>query len=544
MIDKRLLDIRRYITDTINEYTLTGLAVHLKISERQLVRLLNAWQEEQLIEYIPGRGRGNTMEIKFLVDVESLILKDVLLAIETAKFKEIQTYVNYAWNDNSAHLIQQKINQKLNQNHEIERSKFIEYVPQLPTEIHPAFLNDTIGSQITYQVFDALYRTTNEGEVKRNLLSFDEWIDNTLHLHLKKDIKFSNGSVLLAKDVKQTLEQLIEDSLYRSIFSVIEHIEVVNNHYLYLQFNKRPKFFEYILSSRYSSIYKQLPNGERVGTGPYFIEQYKPDELILSHNMYYRGNLADIEKIIIHTNKEMNRQYSGGIQANEKSTLKKIPTGNEFLLFNPHQKMSLKQRAFIVDVFCYLLNQYIHPEDNINRFFIKEKNILPEKSDEVIFSRPIKVLANENTENFYKHLKTLLESYHVDLHIEVMSHVDYLNTHLLNTDVDFIWMYENYNEIQPFKTYDLLTHCKFQEWYRTISPGMRIMEDENYMKNDAAVAVAHQYIRQLELKKMIVPLALNQREVVIPDSIKNIRAHSYGTLDYKHIVIDYTSNQI
>lgn len=157
MIDKRLLDIKRYITDIETEYTLKGLSEYLNISERQLVRLFSAWQEADLIEYIPGRGRGNKIEIIFKQDVEAIILNEVLAVLETAKFKEIQAYVNYSWNDNSAHVIQRKINQVLNQTNEIERSKFIEYVPQLPTEIHPAFLNDTIGAQISYQVFDALY---------------------------------------------------------------------------------------------------------------------------------------------------------------------------------------------------------------------------------------------------------------------------------------------------------------------------------------------------------------------------------------------------
>ncbi|RXK17697.1 ABC transporter substrate-binding protein [Macrococcus sp. DPC7161] len=540
MIDKRLLDIKRYITDIETEYTLKGLSEYLNISERQLVRLFSAWQEEDLIEYIPGRGRGNKIEIIFKQDVEAIILNEVLAVLETAKFKEIQAYVNYSWNDNSAHVIQRKINQVLNQTNEIERSKFIEYVPQLPTEIHPAFLNDTIGAQISYQVFDALYRTTNKGEVKRNLLSFDEWIENTLHLHLKKDIKFSNGSNLTAKDVKHSLEQLIEDSLYRPIFSVIEAIEVINNHYLLLKFNKRPKYFEYTLSSRYSSIYKKLPSGELVGTGPYYIERFEPDEMVLKHNVYYRGNLADIETIYIHTKKEISEMRSGGIKGNEESTIKKVPIGNEFLLFNPHKTLTVTQRGFITDIFCHLLGQYIHPEDNVNHFYIPCDGQLPDKATAVKFNRPITVLANEKTEAFYKILKQLFATYEVELNIIVMSHIDYLNTHLLNTDVDFIWMYENYNQIQPFKTYDLLTQCKFQEWYSTINPGRSIMEDEAYMRHDAPATVANQYIRYLELKKLFVPLALNQREVEIPQSIKNIKTHSYGTLDYKHIVIDYS----
>ncbi|ULG74071.1 hypothetical protein [Macrococcus brunensis] len=118
------------------------------------------------------------------------------------------------------------------------------------------------------------------------------------------------------------------------------------------------------------------------------------------------------------------------------------------------------------------------------------------------------------------------------------SQLDYLNNHLLNTDADFIWMYEHYHMIQAFKAVDLLTQCKFQEWYGELPEARKFLNDLNYKPNDSQKHIAQQFVRDLEKKKLMIPLFENKRLIEMPMNMKNIQQLAYGTLDYHSMVID------
>lgn len=527
MIDKRLLQLENLVNRQ-EEYDLNEIAEVLQISERQLVRQLNNWQKEGYIDYLPGKGRGNKVKIKLLVNVEQETLQDILAGIHEMKLSEIQKYIDFPWNEKSVHAIQQTINRYLNNIHHNSDSIYEEYIPYMPDALHPAYLNDNIGAQVSYQIFESLYRVTSDGKVKRNLLRFDEWQEADLHLYLKKDIRFSNGSLLTAHDVKNVLEKLMTESLYAAIFTIIEQIEIIDNDYLILKFNQRPKFFEYTLSSRYSAIYKKLPTDAIVGTGPYYLDAMTEEQIVLVYNSYYRGGYPDIERIYLTLAKEAPSQ--SGVYPY------RIPLGDEFLLFNPHKKLTIKQREFISRLFIYLLNNIMKQQQLtiINHMVTAEMPL-----EAPAFDQPVKVIANAMTMHFYEQLQQLFKRYGIEFQIIEMSHLKYLNTHLLNVDADFIWMYESYHSLQPYKTIDLLTQCKFQEWYGTIDEADRFIHDLLYRPHESDRVIAQQYLRKLERQQLFVPLFTQQKQIMLPTNMKNVHPVAYGTLDYRLLMVDY-----
>ncbi|TDL97928.1 hypothetical protein ERX27_05565 [Macrococcus brunensis] len=525
MIDRRLLEVENYIDHVQSDYRLNDLAEKLQISERQLVRQLNNWQEAGYIEYIPGKGRGNKVEIIMKQSVEQETLKDILSRLNELSMEEIQTYIDFPWSSKSVHEIKKLLRSYLVD----EEAVYTEYLPSLPESIHPAFIATSIEAQIAYQLFESLYRVSKTGEIKRNLLRYDEWQDNQLHLYLKKDIYFSNGTLLTSVEVRNTLKKLMTDSLYTSLFTIIEGITIVSDDYLILSFKARPKFFEYTLASRYSAIYKELGENQIVGTGPYYIEEKSENSLTLLSNGYYRAGHPDLEKMKLVTGKPI---YSKAKQAYP------VSAGYDFLLFNPHKKLSISQRRWITDIFTYLLAQNIDFNNVSLRRLFTVPATLPEKSSSPHFIEPLKVIVSEMNKLFFMKMKKLLSTYQVELLLIEWSDLDYLNNHLLNTDADFIWMYEHYQTIQPFKTIDLLTQCKLQEWYAVLPEARQFLKDTKYKPNDSQKYIAQQFVRNLEKKKLMVPLFENNRVIEMPMNMKNIHQLAYGTLDYHSMVID------
>ena len=129
-----------------------------------------------------------------------------------------------------------------------------------------------------------------------------------LIIHLRKDVKFSNGKKLTANDVKASWEYNFTNahdwaniSLYLSIAgssaklagksSEITGIKVLNQHTLQVTLLKPNAAF---LSSLTNPAFWVLDLGEALnpapGTGPYFIKEKQTESLVLLKNdHYYRG---------------------------------------------------------------------------------------------------------------------------------------------------------------------------------------------------------------------------------------------------------------
>ncbi|UBH13025.1 ABC transporter substrate-binding protein [Macrococcus armenti] len=286
MVDNRLLKLKHFLEQRDYQFLLIDLSEYFEVSERQIGRILKKWQEDGFIEYISASGRGNNAKIQFLQDVESLILEDVINSVKDLSVEELQDFLELPFSEKSLHKLQMTINNVITNVN--EEQIFVPY-DFLPKTIEPVNIVTTEEAQIVFQVYETLYRFTADGNIQRNLISYDEWIDDELHLYLKKEVSFSNGEMLVADDVKKVLDTLRTNSLYSKIYNNIVDIRVVNNFKLVLTFEGEPKLFEYSLAQRYSSIYKDVGERYLLGTGPYAIANIDDTKVEMMNNPFYRG---------------------------------------------------------------------------------------------------------------------------------------------------------------------------------------------------------------------------------------------------------------
>lgn len=522
MIDKRLLVLEYFLNRQSEHYFLLNIANLFKVSERQVVRTLNKWQEEGWIEYIPGKGRGNPIQINLLFNMEEKILTEFLDNIDEMKIEEIRDFIELPWNERSIHFIQEKVNSLVSGDESLEQLTYVEYIDQLPDTIHPSYVTDYTTSKIVYHIYETLYRVTNDGKIKRNLLHFDEWIENDLNLFLRRDIQYSNGMKMSAQDVRDCLETLMTTGHFVRLFTEFEEIEIVDDFHLILKFNKRPQFFEYRLASRYSGIYKKLPDGDTIGSGPYYLDVVDEETLRLSRNVFYRGNQPDIFNVLLTTNKQ---KYIASQKVYEQPYT--LNVGHEFLLFNPHKKLSIEQRKFLSAI---ILNTIEH----ISGHKVETQYELITESI-ATFNRPLKVIVNQQIKDAMNQIKERLARYKIELIFIEMETEEYLNTHLLTTDADFCWMFESIHYIQPYRLIDLLTQSKFQEWYGEFKDAQRFLSKDYH---DSAISVANAYINNLKRQYLLVPIFTHTHTLLFSKQMKNLQQAAYGTLDYRLVIND------
>ncbi len=195
-----------------------------------------------------------------------------------------------------------------------DRPDIVVAVPDLPATLEPAKELSNIGTRITYDIFDTLTRrdflSSEDGsgaELVPSLADNWEWLDDrTLELSLHEGVWFHNGETMTAEDIAFTFsaERLSgPDAIMaygRGYFGNIETVEAVDPLTVRFTLKVADPIFEQRLASWTAWVvnkkdwlanagdsFPQFP----VGTGPYMLDEYKPDQSIrlVAFDDYFGG---------------------------------------------------------------------------------------------------------------------------------------------------------------------------------------------------------------------------------------------------------------
>ncbi len=137
-----------------------------------------------------------------------------------------------------------------------------------------------------------------------------------LHFWLRPNVLFHDGETLTSKDVAQCLLQLknIEGPV-QSLFNQVSDVQVVGDKQLTIELTHANPMFLYALTSPHASIYRckrtYFSSGRSayIGTGPFSLDDWSEQRLVLKrHRGYFAQNalleqitLTDIEGLNDHT---------------------------------------------------------------------------------------------------------------------------------------------------------------------------------------------------------------------------------------------------
>ena len=160
-----------------------------------------------------------------------------------------------------------------------------------PPTLDPHKTTTTATQQIACHVFEPLVAFDEDFVPKPVLLKSWEVAEDNLSytLHLRTGVKFHSGKVLTAEDVKASLERIIAISPVAGYYDGVREIVVMDDYTLRVGLSKPMNLvaamtvqvtWQGIMPKEYADNHDELRVGQLIGTGPYVLVEWKPDQYV------------------------------------------------------------------------------------------------------------------------------------------------------------------------------------------------------------------------------------------------------------------------
>jgi MarR-like DNA-binding transcriptional regulator SgrR of sgrS sRNA len=288
--------------------TLEELSSALFCTVRNAKLILRKLVEEQLIEWLPGRGRGNYSQITFHADKEDFLLQ---LTAQLAQSGEYKQAFEMLGSYGSGTLAKEKFLDWLNGHFGYKKGEGAEGAPasdtlifpvlHAPRTLDPAAAGFAFDSHLLRQIFD-------------RLMTFDEQLDRIVPgiahhwnsngdatewtFYLRKGIRFHNGQELTSSDVLFSFERLRRNTENQWLLRGVETIEALGPRVVRIRLRKSNRIFERFMCSVGASILPIGFTGQEeddfwslpVGSGPFRVVSNSKHRIELAANPnYYQG---------------------------------------------------------------------------------------------------------------------------------------------------------------------------------------------------------------------------------------------------------------
>lgn len=526
-MDKRLLYLEKYLSMNNPEIS---LAEYIDVSKRQLSRLLNQWHDEGYINYSPAVGRGGKMEITFEVDIEKELFSYALKHLKDMTIQDIKSYIELPWDEESKEVIVRQLKNNFLTKQD-NNSSIIDFVYSIPRDFNPLTAQSLVSFQVITQMMRTLYTLDVDNNIQNELVKYDEWQGNTLHVYLHQDNFFPNRKRLNATIVCLVLNQLIYFSRYKKYFEEVTSIEIIDDFQIAITVKKKSDHIKYLLSEPYSSIYIE-EEGQLLGTGPYYLKSLMQSELTLQVNPYYK-RLVQIERIHFIQNRKRFLEYVTSDKYDANKT-KRFYLAHGFFVVNPATTLTFEERKNAIEVLQSLIYDSISRQGKHvkwNADIPDKVNQLPERT------KPIRLLIDTFNQHFFDEVIEVINKDETQIELISVPHGKYISTPLDEFDVDIVWMTESMHQQQPFMLYDMLLHCKFKEWYFEEPQFQSFLKSFNYDYLDKLTVQADTLLKNLSDNYYYSNVLMNEKVFIFTTAIQYIDVNHYGFIDYGSIIL-------
>jgi peptide/nickel transport system substrate-binding protein/oligopeptide transport system substrate-binding protein len=165
-----------------------------------------------------------------------------------------------------------------------------------PTTLDPARIVDVAGASAAAKIYNGLAKINEKGDTVPDLAeSWNVSLDGKEYtFKLRKNIRFTDGSPLVAKDIVNAFNRVVNKSPRKWIFNNVSEIKVLDDYTLRILLKERFTPFIEMLALPTAYISKE----GNVGTGPYKLIMWEHDKrIVLEENKYYFGDIPKINHI-------------------------------------------------------------------------------------------------------------------------------------------------------------------------------------------------------------------------------------------------------
>ncbi|MFE8699928.1 ABC transporter substrate-binding protein [Cytobacillus sp. FJAT-54145] len=360
-IEQYYLDLRKHYESIKEEETLwismDELSERLRCTKRNAQLLVHKMVDQKLIQWVPGKGRGNKSRLLFLRPVSEVIL-------QKAKQLTLEKKLTEAWElmeqyHSKKYDFNEWLSNRFGMKHEGEKDilRYPFYRPIL--QLDPTFVRRRTEAHLVRQLFNTLVKyDVSTRLVIPDLAHFwesnaskDKW-----RFYLKKGVRFHHGKELTSQDIVFTFDRIKKESPFSLIKNVIESATAIEKYVVDISLTEPTSLFLPLICLDSSLIVpsdleeidqKQSFMSYPIGTGPFRVKKNDTSELILeAHEDYFEGRphldkieiwvWPDYEKSFVKGTNEPNDIYFMDYEREHHSLTKltNIEQGATFLTFN------------------------------------------------------------------------------------------------------------------------------------------------------------------------------------------------------------------
>lgn len=360
------MNIEQYYLSLRNQYSSKHEGEVFPILMEELLETLNCTRrnaqlivkkmvEVGYVNWLPGRGRGNTSKLTFVKPIKEIIL-------ERAKQLTIEEKLDEAWKlINQVQSVKFEFTEWLYHHfgfqyaEEMDVLRFPFYRPVL--DLDPTFVNRRTEAHLIEQVFNTLVvfdRTSRE--IKPSLAHF--WESNKDYtewtFYLRKGVRFHHGKQMTADDVVFTFNRLLEESSLEELKSNLKSITRLNSYTVqFTLLETNVLFLNYLCTQKCSVLPGDLKEIHGfatmpIGTGPFRMRKNNESILLLEANDYYFEGRPYLDAIEMWIWPIFDRS-----KVIEKLEQQDIYFGDDQALSKDHKKIQhIEQGASFITINC------------------------------------------------------------------------------------------------------------------------------------------------------------------------------------------------
>lgn len=290
--------------------TIELLAATLCCTPRNVKFILRKLEEQGLIEWQPGRGRGHVSQLTFLRSIESVLEDSFQELLQKGKIKEAIELLNRDQvTDSLKERLLMVLNKQMGFRSEAESTSGMDVLRitrnRHMEELDPAYVYTAFESYLLGQIFSTLitYDTSTDTFLPGLAHMWEANEDFTSYVfYLRKGVRFHHGRVMTSRDVKETLQRLIDlNSPALSLYKDVKHVELEGDYRIRFELARPNLFFLHLFSCIHMSIlpYDVELAQEVSGTGPYRLLEINENVLVLAAFDNYYGIRPLLDRVEI-----------------------------------------------------------------------------------------------------------------------------------------------------------------------------------------------------------------------------------------------------
>ncbi|KFN04015.1 ABC transporter substrate-binding protein [Bacillus clarus] len=542
-MDKNLLDLWQSFSS--GNIKIKDLADFLNLSTKQTVRYLHKWMDEGWLIFTSGKGRGNTSSLQWIKNIEQIYESQVIEIMDQQPVEKSSKYLLYNWSPNSKLRLMTKFHSKFGYIHNSDDKLIIpKRNPFLTT--HPLEAADVHSAHIVANVFNRLVYMDEKGNIFPEIAHSWDLTPSKLRLYLKKSIKFHDGSILTAADVKLCLSKLRNHNYYKDLWAPIEKIDIVSPLVIDIHYPDGCSYCLQMLCMINTSIYKEN-NGLIVGTGGFYIGENNQEKtsLIAFHDHFQERPLLDTVEFI-QVPLEFDTIYQSSKHHENNSTFQvEKNSGFGVIIMNAWRNSAIQRRDVRNYLHYIIANNINHIHEYDSQKKPNTKNCLKDIDHQIDipkrkrpkFKEPLIIKATQYTEKTTQWLMDVLEKENIPFLVKWVPFEKYLRDEKLNEQVDFFIHGEVFEMNQEISFYYFLT--------TRYSPLAKIVKTNKLLKKYLATykhtpfeewALLNKNLeKELIDSSIMIPIYYDKRQIPFSSDLTNIKMKYFGYVDFSQL---------